>query len=638
MATKINKYIGERYIPIYGGEWDISKSYEHLTVVTNGGNSYTSRTYVPVGIDITNTTYWYCSASYNAQIESYRQEVVNAVNQVNKDMDNLETTINTQFETLKQENTTYLQNALSNINATSNVLDFGASGDGLTDDLQAFKDCLAHCKTNKVKMLIPSKTFYLSSSLVTDESLVSVNNGSYPNGKFIVSGKVDLACKHIQQLTVKAVSDYISDNSDNYYAQSIVFVESTNHFVIGFASVSEDYNSYLVEVDTDFNLVKTSYGDFGHVNDLSYNASKGEIYCAHCGVGSYGMSISVIDASTLRVTKTVSFTTAPYTCSYDDNSTLLYVACGDKILNVLETTNFTTVQSINLTFNGIDGTYIAQGSFMLEGEYFQIHYKRDYVLFYQFNLATGYIKNIVEYNVGYNEVEGLCYYNNALYGIACDTSNHMTEYFKLEHRVSQNDYLATKGIQLKTGDLNTYARACGKFFVSSGTDAKNIANIPDSVTSGFAMFVVKVGYDHYNNVIFTNNGQFIMRHVKPSEIGGWMEIEVGTPKTKSINVTGNYIGFVTNGMKELNFSIPKSEKMLTRDGVTLNCVAYIRQNGSYLLGASGSGASLDSDAFTVTISQSDIFYNVRLTFTDVIPNATNNAECSVYLNGTLESL
>lgn len=77
----IKQYIGARYVPIFGRknentiEWDNSKPYEPLSVVTYQGNSYTSKQYVPSNVEITNATYWAETGNYNAQIESYRREV-----------------------------------------------------------------------------------------------------------------------------------------------------------------------------------------------------------------------------------------------------------------------------------------------------------------------------------------------------------------------------------------------------------------------------------------------------------------------------------------------------------------------------------------------------------------------------------
>lgn len=79
MAT--TQYIGARYVPVFGraGEdsaaWDNSSPYEPLTIVLHQGNSYTSKQYVPAGIEITNESYWALTGNYNAQIEQYRSEV-----------------------------------------------------------------------------------------------------------------------------------------------------------------------------------------------------------------------------------------------------------------------------------------------------------------------------------------------------------------------------------------------------------------------------------------------------------------------------------------------------------------------------------------------------------------------------------
>lgn len=73
----VTQYMGARYVPLFADplEWDNTKTYEPLTIVYNNGNSYTSRQYVPVGIEIGNERYWALTGNYNAQIEQYRSEV-----------------------------------------------------------------------------------------------------------------------------------------------------------------------------------------------------------------------------------------------------------------------------------------------------------------------------------------------------------------------------------------------------------------------------------------------------------------------------------------------------------------------------------------------------------------------------------
>lgn len=73
----VTQYIGARYVPLFADpmQWDSAKTYEPLTIVYNGGNSYTSRQYVPAGVQIDDDAYWALTGNYNAQIEQYRAEV-----------------------------------------------------------------------------------------------------------------------------------------------------------------------------------------------------------------------------------------------------------------------------------------------------------------------------------------------------------------------------------------------------------------------------------------------------------------------------------------------------------------------------------------------------------------------------------
>ena len=73
----VREYIGARYVPKFADpiQWSNENTYEPLTIVLNEGNSYTSKQFVPVGIDISNEDFWALTGNYNAQIEQYRQEV-----------------------------------------------------------------------------------------------------------------------------------------------------------------------------------------------------------------------------------------------------------------------------------------------------------------------------------------------------------------------------------------------------------------------------------------------------------------------------------------------------------------------------------------------------------------------------------
>lgn len=76
-ATPGYTYTGMRYVPVFADppEWSSANSYEPLEIVLHQGNSYTSKTFVPVGIDIADPQYWALTGNFNAQLEQYRQQV-----------------------------------------------------------------------------------------------------------------------------------------------------------------------------------------------------------------------------------------------------------------------------------------------------------------------------------------------------------------------------------------------------------------------------------------------------------------------------------------------------------------------------------------------------------------------------------
>ena len=91
-----NVYIGMRYVPIFDGAWDATKSYEPLVIVEYGNNTYTSKKPVPVGTLPTNTTYWALTGNYNGQISNLQSQI----NDTNDDVSALQTKENDDYSFL----------------------------------------------------------------------------------------------------------------------------------------------------------------------------------------------------------------------------------------------------------------------------------------------------------------------------------------------------------------------------------------------------------------------------------------------------------------------------------------------------------------------------------------------------------
>lgn len=129
------KYIGARYIPIYStwnnGVWDQTHQYEQLEVVSHNGNYYISGTVVPPGVDITNTQYWHYNGTFNPDLAD-----------INKKYNNM-------------------------LNRVTSVKDYGATGDGVTNDTAAIKAAIA---ASKGIVLFPPGTYLINETLEMPQS------------------------------------------------------------------------------------------------------------------------------------------------------------------------------------------------------------------------------------------------------------------------------------------------------------------------------------------------------------------------------------------------------------------------------------------------------------------------------------
>ena len=105
IAKGVTQYVGARYVPLFAEplEWDKTKAYEPLTIVLYQGNSYTSRQYVPVGVELTNESFWAETGNYNAQVEQYRQEVKTFDGRITANANAIETETTNRAEAVSAE-------------------------------------------------------------------------------------------------------------------------------------------------------------------------------------------------------------------------------------------------------------------------------------------------------------------------------------------------------------------------------------------------------------------------------------------------------------------------------------------------------------------------------------------------------
>ena len=168
-----NIYVGHRYVPKIIGVHDSTQAYEGLSIVTHEGTSYTSKKYVPEGISITNDEFWVVTGNYNAQVEHYRQEVVNLKN----DLDSQINDINDDLSVTKDNVDSMLINVMF-----PPVPLVAVKGDG-SDETQAIKNIFSNLKRgDTVFFPTPPNKYVMYDELIIEQHGIKVIGTSQYRG------------------------------------------------------------------------------------------------------------------------------------------------------------------------------------------------------------------------------------------------------------------------------------------------------------------------------------------------------------------------------------------------------------------------------------------------------------------------
>lgn len=306
----VRQYIGARYVPIFGRvgedsiEWDNTKPYEPLTIVLYQGNSYTSRQYVPVGIDIANEAFWALTGNYNAQVEAYRSEVQGFDNRIDAVEDGMET----------------IRGDITNLQGDITRLD-----EKIDDDVAEVNAKIDAFKQDKV----------IASNYIRPEL---VGNFTAFNGKFITADA----------------------NADNpYLPQGFCFVQNNEFMQLLINQAQTSMKPVQINTANNyFNIPNTSKSGFGHANQMEYVPSTGNYYI-NDGLGHIlvcNSSFNIINSVTVPNEEWAVFvydrkTEKAYVLDYYSN-----VYNFDLANNTIESAGYTLSKPVQ------DGTVTVQGA------------------------------------------------------------------------------------------------------------------------------------------------------------------------------------------------------------------------------------------------------------------------------------
>ena len=225
----VTQIVGPRIAPYWADpvEWTSTRAYEPFTFVTYQGDSYCSRQDTPIGIDITNDDYWVKVSDYNAQAVALQRSMTHTIETAESNMEstiqaaensmtqtietaesNMESVIQAADNSMTQTIETAESNMESAIQAADNsmaeqvnavqaiknefeaalnttnvlkttlqfnVLDYGAKGDGITDDTEAFKKTI----NAAVKSLTTGNIVYTAKPDKSWQATIVIPQGTY---------------------------------------------------------------------------------------------------------------------------------------------------------------------------------------------------------------------------------------------------------------------------------------------------------------------------------------------------------------------------------------------------------------------------------------------------------------------------
>lgn len=242
MEGLINRqYVGARYVPKIMGEWNKALQYEALSIVTHLGNSFTSKVPVPVNIDITNTDYWVNTGNYNAQVEAYRKEALEAKQLANNTNANLQlfkesqTNTNNEFNN-KIDLTTSALSELKNVvfdGDTPNVITVAKSGGRFHTINDAITFAKRYCSRNNRVTIIICGGVYNESIVLTKNPGIDligigmpeiVSDEAYPNGAANIYGDTYIEGIFFHSTSKTAYAFHLDGSTDTTCGTTVTVV------------------------------------------------------------------------------------------------------------------------------------------------------------------------------------------------------------------------------------------------------------------------------------------------------------------------------------------------------------------------------------------------------------------------------
>lgn len=336
------QYVGARYVPKIMGEWDKNIPYEPLSIVTYKGNSFTSKIPVPAKVDIGDETYWVNTGNYNAQIEEYRKETLEAKQLANNTNTDFQTFKNNQTNTNNEFNkkidlTTSALNNLKNVvfdGDTPSVITVAKNGGRFHTINDAITFAKKYCErfNRRVAILIYAGVYRESIVLTKNPGIdligigmpEIISNAPYPNGPACIYGDTYIEGIYFHSTGKDSYSFHLDGSTDTSCGTSITVVNckfvSDNQPALGCGCTRGCRYTFIncIFYGTD--------GIYLH-NEASADVDKQEFHAIGCKINGKNHAVAIDDAPRLNYGATGSPLVVNFANSYTTdniNSMLLF--------------------------------------------------------------------------------------------------------------------------------------------------------------------------------------------------------------------------------------------------------------------------------------------------------------------------
>lgn len=459
------------------------------------------------------------------------QSVTNLTEQVDQDLADMRSYIESSIEALPEFPTPEV---------------FGAKGDGITDDTAAFIALVNHCKESKVKCYIPNNTYQLSQNILFDSSLIVSNGGNFPAKKIFTNGThtADFDYNVLQ----KAITiDDLQGSYSGYYLQACCMNPITGYLVIG---LSNDDTGLLVEVDDTFTVIRRVFGNFGHINDMTYNAIRQTLFLAPGGQGANANRLIEVDPTTLSIIGTfdLDYPTAPkWHVAYDPKSESL-IASSYVMQWFIDAETMTVYAITNIQYKQNKNVQeVMQNSFIYKDKLYTISfplsgYTDFYFVTYDYvNESWDHVETLQGFHNGF-EIEGVYEKNNKMYALASDAEQvyQMELFDRSEVTAYVFDDVNKAGKVLSDENLDTLF-GTGVYACRNSTIANQLGgNVPFGKRRGFNMTVETIAWRATKQTATVAEGTRLYRTYDP-DTGVWSHWFLDRPlyfRVASAAITG----------------------------------------------------------------------------------------------------